>query len=243
MWTFGELKERAKIAIRANYWNCVLVSFIYLVVSGGLLYGGVSKTYSKTFDSQFGKLMTQENIIRFFYGLIFASIMTMVLFLIVTFFALLFKSFVTDTFQIGASGFYISNRIGSGDTKDVLSGFASEYYLKNVRINFEKNLTITLWSFVFVIPGVIKALELSMVPYILAEQPHLSKDEVFQLSRDMTDGNKMKILLFQLSFFLWFLLASVTFGVVHVFWVAPYVDASNAELYKQLAGEYNRNYA
>lgn len=243
MWTFGELKERAKIAFRANYWKCVLVSMVYFIVSGGFFHAMGRKGGAVGYADRVGIFISPDETIRFLFGLIFASIMTMVLFLIVTFFALLFKSFVTDTFQIGAAGFYISNRIGSGDIKDVLSGFASEHYLKNVRINFEKNLSIILWSLLFVIPGVIKALELSMVPYILAEQPHLSKDEVFQLSRDMTDGNKMKILLFQLSFFLWFLLASVTFGVVHVFWVAPYVDASNAELYKQLAGEYNQNYA
>ena len=35
MWTRRELKERAKVAFRRNYWKCVLVAFILALLVGG----------------------------------------------------------------------------------------------------------------------------------------------------------------------------------------------------------------
>ena len=46
MWTRKELKERAKEALKRNYWKIVLVSLIGMLIGGGLgssgIYGGGS---------------------------------------------------------------------------------------------------------------------------------------------------------------------------------------------------------
>ena len=42
-----------------------------------------------------------------------------------------------------------------------------------------------------------------MVPYILSERPDLPQQRVFELSRDMTHGEKWKMLLLDLSFVGW----------------------------------------
>ena len=48
MWTRKELKERAKVAFKANYWKCVLVAFILaLLVGSG---AGSSVRRNKTTD-------------------------------------------------------------------------------------------------------------------------------------------------------------------------------------------------
>ena len=42
MWTRKELKERAKVAFKANYWSCVLVAFILTALIGGGVFGASS---------------------------------------------------------------------------------------------------------------------------------------------------------------------------------------------------------
>lgn len=34
MWTRSELKQRGKLAFKANYWKCVLVSLILVILTG-----------------------------------------------------------------------------------------------------------------------------------------------------------------------------------------------------------------
>lgn len=41
-WTRSELKERAKEALRRNYWKVVFVSFIFIMLSGGVSYSSSS---------------------------------------------------------------------------------------------------------------------------------------------------------------------------------------------------------
>ena len=42
MWTRKELKERAKEALKRNYWKIVLVSLIGMLIGGGLGSSGIS---------------------------------------------------------------------------------------------------------------------------------------------------------------------------------------------------------
>ena len=51
-------------------------------------------------------------------------------------------------------------------------------------------LTIMLWGLLFVVPGIIKALEYSMVPWLLAENPTMTGQEARAISRRMTRGGK-----------------------------------------------------
>lgn len=73
-----------------------------------------------------------------------------------------------------------------------------------------------------------------MIPYLLAEDSNLSFSEAKQLSREMMDGEKWDAFVLDLSFILWHLLSSITFGLVGIFWVNPYVQHTNVELYKVL---------
>lgn len=51
-WTRAELKERARKNIKKNYWTCVLVAFLIMIVSGG--WGGTIKL-RKNIDKLFDK--------------------------------------------------------------------------------------------------------------------------------------------------------------------------------------------
>jgi uncharacterized membrane protein len=109
--------------------------------------------------------------------------------------------------------------------------FKKGRYLNIVKIMFWKEVKIFLWSLLFIIPGIIKAYEYSMVPYILAENPGISSERAFELSKEMTDGEKFDIFWLGLSFIGWILLGTLACGI-GVLFVEPYIHATFAELYQ-----------
>lgn len=96
------------------------------------------------------------------------------------------------------------------------------------------DLFILLWSLLFIIPGIIKAIAYSFTPYILAECPNVPATEAVKISMRMTQGHKGEIFIMSLSFFGWFLLSGLTMGLVGIFYVNPYFYTSMAGLYDDL---------
>ena len=84
------------------------------------------------------------------------------------------------------------------------------------------------------IPGIIKSYEYRMIPYILGETPNIPKEEAFALSRAMMTGNKWKAFVLDLSFLGWYILSGLTFGILGIFYVNPYVEQTSAALYQKL---------
>ena len=73
-----------------------------------------------------------------------------------------------------------------------------------------------------------------MVSYILAEHPDMPYQEVLQMSKDIMNGQKWNAFVLDLSFILWHILGGITCGIAEVFYVAPYVNLTNAALYRKL---------
>ena len=55
--------------------------------------------------------------------------------------------------------------------------------------------------------------------------------QVFEISKRMMNGQKMETFILDLSFIGWALMAGITCGIAGVFYVTPYVNATNTELY------------
>jgi hypothetical protein len=70
----------------------------------------------------------------------------------------------------------------------------------------------------------------------------MSSNEIFARSKELMDGNKWSAFVLDLSFLGWVLLSVCTLGVVHIFWVAPYIYATDAALYRKLSGADNISY-
>ena len=70
-----------------------------------------------------------------------------------------------------------------------------------------------------------------MVPYILAENPAMDRKSAFAISKRMMDGEKLKAFELTLSFLGWYFLSLITCGIVGIFYVNPYAEATMAELY------------
>lgn len=120
-----------------------------------------------------------------------------------------------------------------GDISAMLSnGFNN--YGRNLGGILWMELFIFLWSMLFVIPGIIKALAYSMTPYILADTRNVPATEALKLSMRMTKGHKGKVFVMGLSFIGWMLLSALTCGLLSLFYVGPYMNTSFAGLYEEL---------
>ena len=117
-------------------------------------------------------------------------------------------------------------------------GFSfSKNYMNIVKIMFMYLLRVFLWSLLLIIPGIIKSYEYRMIPYIISDNPEISTEEAFRISKEMMTGNKWHTFLFDLSFLGWIILSLFTCGILLIFYVDPYIAASEAELYLTLKGE------
>ena len=99
---------------------------------------------------------------------------------------------------------------------------------------------ISLWSLLFVIPGIIKAFSYSMTPYILEENPELSANEAIDRSRAMMRGHKFDLFWLYLSFIGWAILCLFTAGIGFL-WLAPYVTTTQAAFYEEVKADYALN--
>ena len=113
--------------------------------------------------------------------------------------------------------------------------FAFDKNYKNaVKTAFFKDLFIWLWSLLFVIPGIIKAYEYRLVPYIFAENPDMKYSDILAESSKLMKGNKWKTFVLDLSFIGWELLSLCTCGLLSVLYVDPYKLQTDAALYEAL---------
>jgi len=93
---------------------------------------------------------------------------------------------------------------------------------------------ITLWSFLLIIPGIVKCFSYSMAFFILKDNPEIGAMEAITQSRKMMVGHKGRLFLLYLSFIGWSLLSAFfTFGI-GFFWLYPYINLSVANFYEDL---------
>ena len=96
---------------------------------------------------------------------------------------------------------------------------------------------VFLWTLLLIVPGVIKALAYSLVPYILVERPELSASEAIDLSEKMMKGHKTEFFFLTLSFLGWMILSCLTLGI-GFFWLLPYMYTTYAAFYEDVKAEY-----
>lgn len=91
-----------------------------------------------------------------------------------------------------------------------------------------------LWSLLFVIPGIVKAIAYSFAPYIIAENPGISARDAIKRSKEITQGHKGELFVLYLSFIWWILLTSITCGIAGIY-VFPYMNQTYVNAYHSLA--------
>ena len=157
----------------------------------------------------------------------------MVLMLVVAAVVIAMHAFLFNPLETGSARFFLRN-LNTGSEVRELAYCYDHGYLNVVKTIFFKDLYIFLWMLLFIVPGVVKAYEYRMIPYLLAENPEMPKKEVFARSKEMMRGQKWKAFVLDLSFLGWGLLSLLTLGIVGVFYVNPYRNMTNAALYEKL---------
>ena len=208
------------MAFKKNYVSAVVVALL-MGIFGTVSGESSARRVSENSDIYSGNLFNVGMIT----GLL-AGIATVVILIV-----LVAKVFVGNLLKMGGYRFFILNQTAQPGIGTLLAGFRSGHYVNIVLTMFLRDLFTTLWSLLLVVPGIVKHYEYLMVPYIIAENPAMDYKEAFQISKQMMDGEKMEAFIMDLSFLGWYLLSAVTCGLLAIFYVKPYVQASFAEMY------------
>lgn len=164
--------------------------------------------------------------------LVFFSIF-FVVFAIVLGISIVLEVLICNPIEVGCNRFYVKNLEEQAGVKEAAHAFDHSY--KNVvSTMFFRDLYTVLWTLLFIIPGIVKSYEYQMIPYLLAENPQMPREQAFAESKRMMDGNKWKAFVLDLSFLGWEILSVFTFGILNIFYVQPYMDATHAALYEAL---------
>ncbi len=110
-------------------------------------------------------------------------------------------------------------------------------WLRNVWGMFLMYLKISLWTFVFIIPGIIKSFSYALTPFLLVDCPELTPLQCIKLSNKMMKGHKFDLFYLYLSFIGWYLLGLLTLCIGYL-WLAPYVQTSVASFYEDVKAQY-----
>ena len=212
MWNRQQVKEQAKQIMKRNYWKMFVVTLIAGILNAeyvDLIQAVEDFIPDNVLPSTFSSILTILSG-GFFVGLL-SSI------------------FIGNVIRVGEQYYFIKNHNGNPGLSEIFQGFKGNY-LNVVKIMLIMELKIMLWLLLLVVPGIIKAYEYSMIPFLLAENPNITTDEAFSLSKQMTTGQKMDLFVLDLSFLGWYFLGFLCFGIGALF-VKPYDVATFAEVY------------
>ncbi len=230
MWTRKLLKDNAKQSLKNYYWMALAVCTVSSMLGGSGESGGGSSGLSSDTTEELGQLLESENAAEtitillgvgavFFFALLFALAFGFALY-----------AFLGGPVEAGKCRFFIKAREGDVAFGHMFDHFTGGRYMATVKTMFFRYLYTYLWSLLFVIPGIIKGLEYYLIPYLVAENPHLSKERAFEISRRTMDGEKWNLFVLQISFIGWELLGLLLCCVGIVF-VVPYEQATFTEFY------------
>lgn len=260
MWTRAELKEKGKTALKRNYWMCVLVALILAALVDGA-FSRPSSSRQETENSEEAVTVTVNGMElddpelqaqlqeiansrvpgpvtyiaqNFLAGLTPQKAGLLGLLGVgLAIPAILLNLLVINVLEIGGCRFFLRNTHEKARFDELAYGFRNNYG-NAVVTQFMRSLKTFLWALLLVIPGIVKSYEYMMIPYLLADDPGISRQDAFLYSRKMMEGNKWNAFVLDLSYILWALLGAVTFGIANVLWTYPYRYCTRAELYLTL---------
>ena len=219
-----ELKMIGKQALRANYWLSVLVAFLLTIIGGSsVLSVRFNTNPNVTSAPQSVDPQTAKTVLSFLLPVLG----------IVTVIALLLHIFLFNPLKVGSYSFFRKNVDNENPDLGELSGGFRDYGHTFITLLLME-VFVFLWSLLLIIPGLMKAYSYRLVPYLLADEPDLTATATLKKSEDMMRGHRWEAFVLDLSFIGWHLLGAITFGLVEVFWTAPYYENTCAALYTDL---------
>ena len=238
-----ELKQAGKNLFQKNYWYSVLVAFL-------MAFTGTGNTPSFNFsfnvntetnsDNPFGVNNFETILEAFkdsFEGIVetpFFIIMIATILSVVAMSCVL-AYFIFASFRCGGIRYFLKARKNQpAEIKEVFENLRDKTNFNIAKVTFSRDISIFLWMLVFFIPGIIKSYEYWAIDYILAVRPDINKDEAKRLSKILMDGNKWNVFELSISFLGWDLLTIFTMGLLNIFYVNPYKQATFVEFFSEI---------
>lgn len=217
--TRKELKDNAKQYLRGNWGWAIIVFLITAIIFG--IFTGAGHWLDETYINYDGT--------NIFYQ--FASPIGSIL--------LWIGSFIGLSRNIA----FLELRDDQKEEKPYMAAFSvfTENRFGPELINFVLVSIFTfLWTWLLIIPGIIKAYSYSMTPYIVkdmvASDKQVGATDGINASKELMKGHKMNLFIFDLSFLGWNILAAITCGLGYL-WVTPYYQTAKANFYRHIAGD------
>ena len=144
-----------------------------------------------------------------------------------------FIAWLLIPFTIGMAGYFLNHLRGQNPDWKSLYREGLDNYGTYFKVGVLKEIFVVLWTLLFIIPGIIKYYEWFFVEQIIHDNPNLEPKQARDLSKRMTDGFKGDLFILNLSFFFWYLLGAITFGIA-LLYVTPYVQCTYSMYYENL---------
>ena len=222
MVTRQELKQRAKAqlggGIFTNRWlTALLVCFVASLLLGALnVPGAVSSAF------QTAKTISEGSTSVSIHFSVFGSLGTVVFLLL------------SGPLTYGLNRMFLKQARDNEDMvfADLFKGFSDDF-VGTVVLALATALFTFLWSLLFVIPGIVKALAYSQVYYVKADHPDYDWKACINESKRLMQGHKGDLLVLYLSFIGWYFVGALCIGI-GTLWVEPYLEATKAHFYQNL---------
>lgn len=205
-----EWKQHARQVLKGKWWLMAGLALLFLIING------IPQQFAPDMSLNSPEPLTSNDVTLSF----ISNVLTLLI----------------APLTIGWS--WLALTVSRGERPSVLTLFKpfQTSYIKHVLASFLTGLFIFLWILLLIVPGIIKAFSYSVTFYILRDQPELSALEAITESRRLMDGHKMEAFKLVLSFFGWFLLGIITFGI-GFFFIAPYFSTTYATFYDSIRGD------
>lgn len=258
MWSISAIKEKARERKVTNRWKMILAALVLTLVLGTNVFANLSLTWLTEDDSSnpqqeelYDEVLQspdemggRENVympessafgVRMMSWLLFVTFFLLALILVLMIFIPV-NVLLLNPLSVGGRRFFYRNIKEDAQVKELCYTF--DYGYKNsVKVLFFRDLYLFLWTLLLIVPGLIKSYEYRLIPYLLAENPQMSQEQVFAASKRMMQGNKWKAFLMDLSFLGWRILSVLTLGILGIFYVDPYYHQADAMMYDAIKYE------
>lgn len=213
---YNIIRERARKSLKQNFLPIAITMFLVGLIP--FIAEVVSSFVLEPLNNEIDLLLqvlakdsiTTSHIIEILSNLISANcahFLITALFSLANIFTLCFELSLAAMFLITAQ----EQKYEIKDFKDAFSKIKASFCL-----NLLMSVKIFLWGFLFVIPGIIKALSYVLANHIRLEEPELSANECLKKSESLMKGRKCQYVGLLLSFLGWIMVYGAISGFIIV---------------------------
>lgn len=229
MKTTGELKMEAKQVLKGRWGKAVLLNIIPTLLGIAVLFfvflaGAVWFFFHGSGDSMVSSVSEYQQSNASGGGTSLVS------------------AIISALFMSGISWTYLDllrgERTEIDPFKDAFRGFQGVFLGGVILLAIITNIFISLWTLLFIIPGIVKAYAYTQSYFIYYDQIQATGEkpkvlDTITASRRLMKGQKGRLFWLDLSFIGWHILAILTIGIGYL-WLNPYISATKAAFYEDL---------